>query len=398
MSLELDRSTWKRVRLGDVIRRSRKQVDPIQAGVPRYVAGGHIDGESITIDRWGDPNDGQMGSTFRYVFEPGQVLFVSARPYLRKSGVVEFSGVVADKTYVLEARREQGMLHEFLPFVLASEPFVAFATSEATGSMNPRLLWGPMQRYEFDLPPLDEQRRIADLLWAIERHRRALSGLSSALTGAHLRDGSAARTTLLNHLLARPNATWIDAELGQIGTFTRGRRFTKDDYVDTGIGCIHYAHVYTHFDTVATEPVAFLTEKMRPSLHFAQPGDLVVAGTSENVDEVCKAVAWMGEEAVAVHDDCFVFRHGLDPMFASYLFASAVFQQQKAKFASETKVVRVSASNLAKIVVPVPPPEEQSRIVDAVDEITRTCAAVQLEGARLDVSYAAILADIFGGS
>ncbi|MEW2428269.1 restriction endonuclease subunit S [Micromonospora sp. NPDC047644] len=174
MSLNLDKSTWKRVRLGDVIRRSRTQVDPVSSGVERYVAGGHVDSEGVTIERWGQVGDGQMGSTFRYVFKPGQVLFVSARPYLRKVGVPDFSGVVADKTYVLDTIRENGLLQEFLPFLLSSEAFVEYATAQATGSMNPRLLWGPMQRYEFDLPPIDEQRRLADLLQAVERHRQAV--------------------------------------------------------------------------------------------------------------------------------------------------------------------------------------------------------------------------------
>lgn len=174
MSLNLDKSDWKRTRLGDVIRRSRTQVDPFEAGVERYVGGGHVDSDSITIKRWGHPTDGHMGSTFTYAFEPGQILFVSARPYLRKIGVVNFSGVVADKTYVLDAAPQNGLLQEFLPFVLSSAPFIAYATAEATGSMNPRLLWGPLQRYEFALPPLHEQKRIADLLWSIERHREAV--------------------------------------------------------------------------------------------------------------------------------------------------------------------------------------------------------------------------------
>ncbi|WP_196255731.1 restriction endonuclease subunit S [Micromonospora sp. WMMC415] len=181
MSLNLDKSTWKRVRLGEVIRRSRRQVDPVSSGVDRYVAGGHVDSQGVTIERWGQVGDGQMGSTFRYVFQPGQVLFVSARPYLRKVGVPDFSGVVADKTYVLDAIPENGLLQEFLPFLLSSEAFVEYGTAEATGSMNPRLLWGPMQRYEFDLPPLDEQKRLADLLWAVERHRQALVARSEAL-------------------------------------------------------------------------------------------------------------------------------------------------------------------------------------------------------------------------
>jgi len=184
VSLNFEKSRWKRVRLGEVVRRSRTQVDPLSSGVERYVAGGHIDSEGMTIERWGHVDDGQMGSTFRYVFRPGQVLFVSARPYLRKVGVPSFAGVVADKTYVLDAIPENGLLHQFLPLVLSSEAFVEYATAEATGSMNPRLLWGPMQRYEFGLPPLDEQERLADLLWAVERHRTALATVAEQVSSA----------------------------------------------------------------------------------------------------------------------------------------------------------------------------------------------------------------------
>lgn len=170
MSLNLDRSTRKRVKLGDVVLRSRIQVDPFDGGVDRYVAGGHIDTDSVIIQRSGDVADGQMGSTFRYVFQPGQVLFVSARPYLRKTGIPNFGGVVADKTYVLEATPNNGLLQDMLPFLLTSDRFIEYANQEATGSMNPRLLWGAMQRYEFALPSLDEQKRLADLLWATEWH------------------------------------------------------------------------------------------------------------------------------------------------------------------------------------------------------------------------------------
>lgn len=184
MSLDLDKGTWKRVRLGDVVRRSRKQVDPMNSGIERYVAGGHVDSDGVIIERWGHVGDGQMGSTFRYVFGPGQVLFVSARPYLRKVGVPNFGGVVADKTYVLDAIPENGLLQEFLPFVLSSERFVEYATAEASGSMNPRLMWGPMQRYEFDLPSLDEQKRLSRLLWAVEREIWSASRLAESFQGA----------------------------------------------------------------------------------------------------------------------------------------------------------------------------------------------------------------------
>jgi type I restriction enzyme S subunit len=150
------------------------------------VAGGHIDTDSVIIRRFGDVMDGQIGSTFHYLFKPGQVLFVSARPYLRKTGVPGFGGVVADKTYVLEAASDNGLLNEMLPFVLTSDRFVEYATQEATGSMNPRLLWGAMQRYEFALPPLDEQKCITDLLWALEKHHEQIQLTAKAMRAARI--------------------------------------------------------------------------------------------------------------------------------------------------------------------------------------------------------------------
>ena len=385
MSLTLDKSTWKRVRLGDVLRRSRTQVDPLESGVERYVAGGHIDGGSITIDRWGDPSDGQMGSTFRHVFEPGQILFVSARPYLRKSGVVDFSGVVADKTYVLEAIPENGLLQEFLPFVLASDPFIEYATAEATGSMNPRLLWGPFQRYELALPPLDEQRRIADVFWAIERHCRSLTSLLDVQ--------AASNRVAFSQLLEGEDAE--ARMLGDVGRFTRGRRFTKADYVSEGLGCVHYAQIHTDFGIKASTPLTYVPEAMRSSLRLAHAGDLIIAGTSEDVEGVGKAVAWLGDD-VAVHDDCFVYSHTLDPVFASYLFASAEFDHQKRSFVSESKVVRLSAGNLAKSVLPIPDEPGQKRVSEAMDEIARSADAVERERATATALREALSVTIFG--
>lgn len=169
MTLNLVRSTWTRVRFGDVVRRVREQGG--RDSHERYVGGSHLESGVLKVSRWGDTHDGMLGSTFTYVFHPGQVIFVSARPYLQKIGVPDFSGLVADKTYVLEAALGSGLLQEFLPFLLLSDSFQKFASTSATGSMNPRLLWSAMQRYEFDLPPLDEQHRIASLLWAVEDHR-----------------------------------------------------------------------------------------------------------------------------------------------------------------------------------------------------------------------------------
>lgn len=167
---------------------------------------------------------------------------------------------------------------------------------------------------------------------------------------------------------------WPQKALSSVGELVRGRRFTKKDYVEVGLGCIHYAQLYTDFRAIARNPLTFIDEASRPRMRLAHPGDLVIAATSENVVDVGKAVAWLGDDDVAVHDDCYIFRHNLDPAYVSYFFASSLFHSQKLKYVSETKVVRISGANLGMIEIPVPPHQVQTRIVEVVcavdDQIT----------------------------
>ncbi|MCX0277581.1 restriction endonuclease subunit S [Nocardia zapadnayensis] len=175
MSLELDKSAWKRVTLGEVAATSKEKVDPYDGTVDRFVAGEHMDTDDLKIHRWGDSGQVDLGPAFHRRFRPGQVLYGSRRTYLRKVAVAEFGGVCANTTFVVQSKDPGVLLQEFLPFVMTSEPFHAFAIAESKGSVNPYVNWSDIARYEFDLPPLEEQARIADLLWVIERHRRSLA-------------------------------------------------------------------------------------------------------------------------------------------------------------------------------------------------------------------------------
>jgi type I restriction enzyme, S subunit len=156
-------------------------------------------------------------------------------------------------------------------------------------------------------------------------------------------------------------------ELGEVGTFIRGRRFTKADYVEDGLGAIHYGEIYTVYGTATLVTQSFVRPELKSSLRLARTGDLVIAATGENVKDVCKAVAWIGHDEIAIHDDCYIFRHGLEPKYVSYFFQSSAFQDQKIKFASESKVVRVSGSSMAKLRMPVPPLAVQREIVGVLD-------------------------------
>jgi len=156
--------------------------------------------------------------------------------------------------------------------------------------------------------------------------------------------------------------------LADIGTFIRGRRFTKADYVeDGGVGCIHYGEIYTHFGTSANKVLSHVRPEMQPILRFAKPGDVVVTDVGETVEDVGKAVAWVGDEDVAIHDHCYAFRHSMNPKFVSYCMQTSRFIAEKAKYVARTKVNTLLMDGFSKIRIPVPSLEEQQRIVAVLD-------------------------------
>jgi type I restriction enzyme S subunit len=102
---------------------------------------------------------------------------------------------------------------------------------------------------------------------------------------------------------------------------------------------------------------------MAGTLRFAQPGDVIFAGVGETVEDVGKAVAWLGEEPVAVHDDTFSFSSSLDPMYVAFAVQTKDFHTQKANHVARGKVKRLASAGLAKIKIPVPSSAEQERII-----------------------------------
>lgn len=209
MSLDLDRPTWKRVAFGDVVRNLNLTVkDPSAEGIDKVVAMEHLDPGELKISRWGSIED---GTTFTRRVKPGQTLFGKRRAYQRKAAFAEFDAITSGDILVFEADPTQ-LLPEFLPFLVQSDGFYDHALGTSAGSLSPRTNWRDLSDYEFDLPPLDEQQRLADLLWALERYRLATgqrsdagSSLRSALVRERLADGSKEEVPL--RTLIRPGTS-----------------------------------------------------------------------------------------------------------------------------------------------------------------------------------------------
>lgn len=162
-----DRSKWKRVRFGDVVKQMKEQVTPEADRIERYVAGEHMETENVHIRKWGMVGDGYLGPAFIRGFRKGQVLYGSRRTYLKKVALAEWDGVTSNTTFVIEAV-EGKILPDLLPWLMLSERFTKHSVKESKGSTNPYINFADIAKFEFDLPPPDQQRRIAKILWAVD--------------------------------------------------------------------------------------------------------------------------------------------------------------------------------------------------------------------------------------
>ena len=177
--------------------------------------------------------------------------------------------------------------------------------------------------------------------------------------------------------------------LGAIAKLYRGNGLQKKDFTDKGIGCIHYGQIYTRYDTFTSQTISFVDKKLADKLLKVHPNDLIVTATSENLEDVCKAVAWLGGSDIVTGGHSIVVRHHQNAKYLSYYFQTLDFFQRKRAYVHGTKVMEIKKDDLAKIVVPVPPlpvQEEIARILDSFSSLEAELEA-ELEARRKQYAY-----------
>ena len=161
--------------------------------------------------------------------------------------------------------------------------------------------------------------------------------------------------------------------LGEIASLSRGGNFQKKDFVENGRPCIHYGQMYTHYGVYADETLTFVSDEVFRQSKQACPNDIIMAVTSENVEDVCKCTAWIGDKNIAVSGHTAIIHHNQNAKYLSFFFHSAAFYAQKIKLAHGTKVIEVTPDKLKGITIALPPLEEQARIVEVLDRFNALC-------------------------
>ncbi|WP_439427712.1 restriction endonuclease subunit S [Micromonospora sp. LA-10] len=390
MILNLDKANWKRVALGDVATASREKVDPASGDVKRYIAGEHMNTNVLKIHRWGEVGEGYLGPAFHRRFRPGQVLYGSRRTYLRKVAVADFDGVTANTTFVVESKDQAHLLQAFLPFVMASESFHNFAVRESKGSVNPYVNWSDIARYEFDLAPIGEQKRMTDLLWAVEASREAAR--------ARLHAAERVEKKLLEGMV---HSDWPYATVSELGNVQLGQQLHPKYRVGPKVRpYLRVANVGDNclrLDDVASmdfsDPGA---EKFR-----LEPGD-VLLNEGQSLELVGRCAMFRGEIP-----DCYMqktllrFRAGAEivPEFALAWFRRCFYLGHFAEMAKRTtSMAHLTAVRFSAMPMPCPPMADQRAVVELVESVGGMLAAAREELHATESLRSSLLTEVFGGN
>lgn len=162
-----------RVKLGDVAVESRATNKGGKSGLP-IVGLEHITPEDVTLSNWATDTE----NTFTKTFRKGDMLFGRRRAYLKKAAQAPFDGICSGDITVIRAK-EDLLLPDLLPFIIQNDDLFDFAVGKSAGSLSPRVKWENLKKYSFELPTLDEQKKLAQVLWSINDTIQAYQKLLS---------------------------------------------------------------------------------------------------------------------------------------------------------------------------------------------------------------------------
>ncbi len=269
--------------------------------------------------------------------------------------------------------------------------------SLSTDSTRPSLTQQIVNKIKIKLPPIEIQNKVVKVLdkfqalledtkgllpTEIEQRRKQYEYYREKLLTFDTDCGSQSVSQLISNSFFRILAEAADfvgvdinnnidwKTLGSIGSFENGKGMPKTLFDEQGsVGAIHYGHIYTKYNKFVVEPIVKVSYENSSKLKKVKQGDLVIAKTSENLDDVMKTVAYIGIEDVVTGGHTAIFRHKENARYLAYVLNGTNYvRRQKDKMARGVKVIELSTSDMEKIKIPLPSIPVQEHIVSILDK------------------------------
>lgn len=383
------RDGWRWARFGDVVREVRTATkDPEADGLSRVVGLEHLDSELLPLRRWNELVDLGDGTSFTRVFRAGQVLFGKRRAYQRKVAVPDFDGICSSDILVLEPSTDE-LLRAFLPYLVQSDGFFDHALGTSAGSLSPRTKFQELAKYEFPLPPVDEQSRLAADVGALDqaiaelaRVADASDWLREATSHALFANADSIPRTHLTELVSRPI---------QYGVLKPGPEYPG------GVRCVDvkdYPEGEIEVTSVRSIDPAIEREFRRSKL---SAGDLLVS-VRGTIGRVAKVPAELEGANISRDSARVSLREGVDPEYVRVVLEGADAQREMRGKVVGLAVKGINIADLRLVSIPLPSLEAQRSIARQSESIRSVKAVAARDAADLRRLRGGLLARLLKGA
>lgn len=359
-----DRTGWKRMAFGEFAESIGERAEPKDAQEEIYVGLEHLDPQCLHIRRWGKGSD-VIGGKLR--FRKGDIIFGKRRAYQRKLAVAEFGGICSAHAMVIRARPDK-VLPEFLPFLMMSDRFMNRAVEISVGSLSPTINWTTLKLETFDLPPLDQQRRIAEILWAVDEvigsEERTLASIEEAL-------GAVKNAESVSGV---PNKTIGDC-CGKLGS---GKTPRGGEKVYSTEGVLFLRSQNVHPDGLVLEDAVFISPEIDEEMRSTrvQTSDVLLNITGASIG---RCTIYNVERPANVNQHVCILRakrEAVLPAFLAGFLQSEIGQKMIATYSTKGNREGLNFAQLSAIPIHIPSIERQQKVCEQIRSL-EDCRAVE---------------------
>jgi type I restriction enzyme S subunit len=374
-NLKLNKSTWKKVKFGDVVVEPKETCKNLEAeGIEHVVGLEHIDTEDIHLRKSATTEE---STTFTKKFRKGDVLFGRRRAYLKKAAQAEFDGICSGDITVFRAQKN--LIPELLPFIVNNDKFFDYAIKHSAGGLSPRVKFKDIANYEILLPPKEVQVKLAELLWAmdevIEKKLKLKLDLENSTDSIIEKElhGIDLYGKVIREVLDVLSTKMQLVSLSELGTLLKGKGISKSDVIDEGIPCVRYGELYTRHNRIIRKFHSHISHDIKADSFLLKKNDILFAGSGETISEIGKSAAFVDEIEAYAGSDILVFRpFDMDGYFLGYLMNSQLVRKQLNKYGTGATVMHIYNSDLEKVKVPKIEKNKQIEIGNKLEAITES--------------------------